>query len=297
MPIILDFNQVFFSNIQMFFKNEAKSSNPNALGLLKHMVLSTILSYKKKFGREYGDIVIATDHIHYWRRDVFPQYKWKRKEARAKSDLDWDFIFKALETIKTELIENFPYKILRVDGAEADDIIAVMTKWWQENELERVGLLEQPQKIMIVSSDGDFVQLQKYEGVKQWAPMLKKFVKPKGKLEHYVIEHICTAGDDGIPNICSADDVFQKGVRQTSFRKNRLEEFFKYGIDACKNDEERRNFQRNQMLIDFNFIPKEIEQAIVEAYINQTPVKNKMKIYQYLVKNKMKLLIENSHEF
>jgi 5'-3' exonuclease len=295
--IIVDFSQVVLSGIQVNLGNDAKTDNPNAKGLIKHMILNFFLSFKKKFGKEYGDIVLAMDGRNYWRKSVFPHYKAGRAKAREKSALDWEFIFNTINEIKAELRENFLYKIVEVEGAEADDVIATLVKYYQTNELVNTGLIEEPQPIMIISSDGDFVQLQKYGNVKQWTPMKKKLVKPEGKVEHYIIEHICTAGDDGIPNICSADNCFVDGIRQTSFRKARLPEFFTKGIDACKDETERRNYQRNQILIDFDYIPDHINKKIIDAYTGYTIAGSKNKIMNYMIKNKMKLLMEHIGEF
>jgi hypothetical protein len=275
----------------------ARRDNPNAKGLIKHMILNSLLSYRQKYGKEYGELVLALDSRNYWRKDKFPFYKGNRKKDREKSGHDWEFIFEVINETKAELRENFPYKMIEIPAAEADDVIACITKYLQKNELTQQGLMTEPQPILIISSDGDFVQLQKYRNVRQWAPQQKKFVKPSGTIPHFIIEHICTAGDDGIPNICSPDNSFVDGIRQKSFRKDRLPEFFAKGIDACKDDTERRNYQRNQMMIDFDFIPETIYNNIIAEYTSQKPVGNKMKIMNYFIKNKMKLLIEHAGSF
>lgn len=262
------------------------------------MILNSILSYKKKYGKEYGTVVLAIDNGNYWRKKIFKYYKAHRARDREASDFDWELFYKVFEEVKNDLREVFPYKLIEVESAEADDVIACLTSYLQTNETTTGGLFEtgEPQKILIVSSDTDFVQLQKYKNVKQWSPAVKKFISMDA--EKYIIEHICT-GDagDGIPNIMSADNCIFDKVRQSSFRRNRLDEFYEKGIDACKNDDERARYQRNQQLIDFDFIPKGIYNQVVDIYINQTPTKNFAKIMNYLVKNKMKLLIESAGDF
>lgn len=297
--ILLDFNQIFLSNIVQHFAKEAKSENPEGISLLRHMILASILAYKGRYSSKYGDIVIACDHAEYWRRDVFPYYKGDRKRKRESSKLDWDFIYSALRTIKDELKEVFPYRVLEVRGAEADDIIACLVKYSQTNDLEQVGLFkEDPQPILIVSSDGDFVQLQKHKNVDQYSPMQKKWIKPKDSIHKYMIEHICTASDDAIPNICSPDSTIAEGVaRQKSFKRDRLNDFFEKGIDACASDEERRNYLRNQQLIDFDFIPQDVNDRIIEAYQVEPEKKSYNRIMNYLMKNRMKNMIENIQEF
>jgi len=297
--ILLDFSQIVISGILANLGKDARRDNPNAKSLIKHMVLTSLLTYSKKYTETYGELVLAVDSKHYWRKDVFPNYKGNRKKMREKSHIDWDFVYEVINEVKDDLRENFRYKMIEVQCAEADDVVACIVKYLQTNELEQTGLFhDSPQDVLIVSADGDFVQLQEYQNVRQWSPILKKFVTPKMSIKEYKIIHICTAGDDSIPNICSPDDVFMRDdLRQTPFKKARLEEFFEKGIDACKNDMERRNFQRNKTLIDFDCIPDDIYQKIIDEYTSYKIKGNKTKVYNYLVKNRMKLLLEDAGKF
>ena len=103
--------------------------------LLRHMILNVIRSYKNKFSEEFGDeVVIACDNRHYWRRKVFPHYKGHRKKARAASEYDWSAIFDALNIIRNELDEYFPYPVIDVEGAEADDVIGTLAEYSQTEE-------------------------------------------------------------------------------------------------------------------------------------------------------------------
>lgn len=296
--ILVDYSQVALANI-LSFKYELRGSDAEVVNLIRHTVLSTLKFYKKKYGKEYGELVICADGRKYWRRDFFEYYKAGRKKARDNSDLNWTLIFDTLSMLRDELKENFPYKVIHVDRAEADDIIAVLAKYSQENELVTEGLMEEPQKVLILSSDGDFFQLQKYPNVSQWSPMQKKYIKVNAKeLHEKKIIHIVKAGDDGIPNILSPDDIFmQEGVRQKPISSKRLAEFMEKGFDACQNETERRNWHRNVKLIDFDCIPEDIENTILQEYINSKPVNDKMKIMTYLANNRCKLLLEELEEF
>jgi hypothetical protein len=150
---------------------------------------------------------------------------------------------------------------------------------------------------MIVSSDGDFKQLHKYDNVKQYSPIQKKMVQCDDPVA-YLAEHIAKAGDDGIPNVLSKDDVLvTEGVRQTKMTSKRLAEFIEKGRDACLTEEERRNWDRNKALIDLTMIPKHIEDQIVDAYINSKPKGDKMSIYSYLVKHRCRLLLDEIEGF
>lgn len=297
--IILDYSQIALSNI-LPFQNDIKRQSPAEIrNLIRHATLSTIKSYKKRYSKEYGELVIACDGNNYWRRQVFPHYKAMRKVNREKSDLDWKSIFDALAELRQDLIDHFPYKVLHVESAEADDVIACLAKYSQSNGLIQEGLFEEPQKVLVVSSDKDFIQLQKYKNVKQWSPMQKKFVTGSQKeVAEYTIEHI-VKGDsgDGIPNILSKDDTFISGERQKPFSSKRLPEFYEKGIEACKNDEEKRNYQRNQQMVNFEFIPENLYNNIISSYEATKPKGDKMTIMNYLIKHRCNLLLDDLEEF
>ena len=296
--ILVDYSQVALANL-LSFKHELKGTDDQIVNLIRHTVLSTLKFYKKKYGKEYGDMVICCDGRKYWRKEFFEYYKANRKKARDASDLNWKLIFDTLSQLRDELVENFPYKVIHLDRAEADDVIAVLAKYTQENELVSQGLMEESQKVLILSSDGDFFQLQKYPNVEQWSPMQKKYIKVnKKELHEKYITHVVKAGDDGIPNILSPDDIFmQEGVRQKPVSAKRLADFMENGFIACQNDTERRNWYRNVTLIDFDHIPADVEKSILEVYINSKPVKDKMKIMTYLAKHRCKLLLEELEDF
>jgi hypothetical protein len=296
--ILVDYSQVALSAI-LTFQRELKGTESEVKNLIRHVTLSTLKSYKKKYGKEYGELVICCDGRKYWRREVFQYYKAGRKKARDASDLDWTLIFDTLSEMRDDISKHFPWKVIHIDRAEADDVIAVMAKWSQSNGFVQQGLVEDPQKVLILSSDGDFIQLQKWGNVSQYSPMQKKQIKAtKRELYEKFITHVVKAGDDGIPNILSPDDIFlQEGVRQKRISSQRLDDFLDKGFDACRNDDERRNWHRNLQLIDFEFIPEDVAQSIVDAYLNNKPTGDKMSVMNYLIENRCRLLLDELDDF
>lgn len=300
--ILVDYSQVALAAI-LTFQRELKGTESEVKNLIRHVTLSTIKSYKKKYGKEYGELVIACDGRKYWRKEIFEHYKASRKKNREASDLDWKLIFDTLSEMREDLAKYFPYRVVHVDRAEADDIIAVMTEWVQTNDLIVEGLMEEPQKVLILSSDKDFKQLQlapfSSGNVRQWSPMQKKYIQAtKQEIMDFTIEHI-VKGDsgDGIPNILSKDDVFVIGERQKVVSSKRLAEFMEKGIDACRTDEEKRNWQRNAKLIAFDNIPADVKQSIIDTYTNNKPTGDRMAIMQYLIDNRCRLLLDEIEEF
>jgi hypothetical protein len=285
--IIADYSQLSLSSI-LAFKSDMKNKSENDVkDLIRHVILSTLKSYKKKYNKVFGDLVIACDGRNYWRKEVFQYYKAGRKKAREASDLNWDLIFSMMNEMREDLKKFFPYKVIDVEKAEADDVIAVLTDMTQE-----FGMHE---NVMIISSDGDFMQLQKYDNVKQFNPVMKKLMTCKNPAA-YLMEHIVKAGDDGIPNILSPDDTFVTGTRQKSMSSKRLEEFVKSGYAACKTQEERTNFARNKMLIDFTMIPEYIKESILTEY-EKKPAGDKNSVLNYLIKHRCRMLLNEVEEF
>jgi hypothetical protein len=201
--------------------------------------------------------------------------------------------------MREDIGKHFPWRVVHVERAEADDVIAVMSEYCQDNLLVQEGLMEEPQKILILSSDKDFKQLQLYHNVRQWAPMQKKYITAtKQEIRDFMIEHI-VKGDagDGIPNILSKDDVFVTGDRQKPVSAKRLAEFIEKGIDACRNDEEKRNWSRNAKLVAFENIPEDVKNCIVDTYISNKPTGDKMTVMNYLIAHRCRLLLDEIEDF
>lgn len=282
---IIDLNQIIISNIMSQIGTHTDALEEN---LIRHSVLNTIRAHNMKFGAEYGELVIATDNRHYWRKDVFPNYKASRKKTREASDIDWNLLFGTINTVKQELIENFPYKVIDVYGAEADDVIGVLCKHYSVRE-----------PILILSSDKDFIQLQRYPDVKQYSPMMKKYLKHKNPME-YIREHTIM-GDrgDGIPNILSPDDVFiDDDKRQKPITKKKMViwgDLSKRPEDIFS-DDQLVGFKRNEMLVDLINTPKDIEDNIIEQY-SKEPIGNMRKVFNYTIKYRMKVLRESIQDF
>jgi len=297
--IIIDYSQVAIANI-FAFQSDLKKTSENkaeAVNIIRHAILTGLKYYKTKYSDKYGEMVLACDGKKYWRKQLFPYYKAGRSKTREKSDLDWKLIFDTISSIRDDLVEHFPYKVIHIDTAEADDIIGTLCKWTQTGGMVDRGMFEEKQPVMIVSSDGDFKQLHKYDNVSQWSPIQKKAVHcPNPKT--YLAEHIAKAGDDGIPNVLSPDDVFvTEGTRQNKMTSAKLERFITLGRDACENDEQRRNWDRNNQLINLDMIPPDIELSILESFLTQKPKGSKMSIYNYFIKHRCRLLLDSIEEF
>jgi 5'-3' exonuclease len=274
-------HQVLFAN---FFAAVGKHTNlPIEESTLRHMVLNTLRAINVKFRNKYGRMVIASDSPNNWRKEYFLYYKAARKKTREASDIDWKAIFLCIDNIKTDLQEHFPYKFIQIDGAEADDIIAVITE------------AETDEQVLIVSGDKDFRQLQAHPNVVQYDPIQKKWLHELEPAQ-YLFDHILS-GDtsDGIPNILSEDNTLVLDFRQNKLTKGRRENLV--GIGDRKNDKYYRNWIRNKTLIDFHMIPETIKEPILQEYYQPPVVQDRSLILPYLIKHKMTNLIEHISEF
>lgn len=283
--ILLDFNGIAISNIV----TQQMGADEN---LLRHMILNSIRMYRRKHRNKYGEIVICCDAGNNWRRDVFPQYKYKRRKDRGESSMDWDGIFKILNKVRAEIEENFPYKFMMVDKCEADDVIAQLVFHTQE-----FGNYE---NVLIVSSDKDFTQLQVFENVDQYSPMRGTFIDDKNP-RLTLLKHILTGdGSDGVPNVLSDDDCFVEGRRQRPLRNKVIDQVVKSEDPlSCEvmTEEMKRNFHRNKKMIDLTELPDSLKMEIINKYENQDPSENKSKVLGYLVENKCRRLIEDLEDF
>jgi hypothetical protein len=289
--ILVDLNQVMISNLMVTINSRYFDGNLNE-DLIRHQVLNTIRFYRTKFSDKYGELVICCDDRHYWRRDVFPYYKAGRRKDREASDLDWHMIFEVLKSIKDEIKDIFPYKVIQVHGAEADDVIGTLC-----HEYGHLGINgNNPEPILVLSSDKDFVQLQKYANVDQYSPIQKKFVRCSNPAR-YIHEHIIK-GDrgDGVPNFLSDDDTFVASKRQKPISSKKIDSW--NGMNPSEFCDERmlRNYKRNQQLVDLDFIPKELQENILDQYENYD-VNDRSKLFNYFIAKKLRNLMDSIQEF
>lgn len=279
--ILLDFSQVVISN----YMQQVKSQPTLEEGLLRHVVLNSIRMYNAQFRENYGRMVICTDSHNSWRRDVFPYYKATRRRDREDSDIDWQHLFEILKMVRREVAETFPYKVMEIDGAEADDIIATLAIRFHDKE-----------NIVIVSSDKDFQQLQRWSNVTQFSPYSKEFMVCQNP-EQFLREHIMR-GDrsDGVPNFLSPDDIFVSEGRQSPIMEKKIAVWLTQEPEQYCDARMLRNYRRNEQLVDLTRTPEHIQGSIFEEFV-KPPIGSVNKIYPYLVANRLATLVESLADF
>ena len=276
--ILVDANQIAISHLMVRHKIE----NGINIDSVRRSIVRVLARIAKKFRNDYGEMVLCYDDKEYWRRQVFPFYKKNRKQERESSKYNWDEVFSVLNIIRDEIRSNFPYRVIQVQGAEADDVIASVV---MENDKKDI-----PEPILILSADKDFIQLHKYSLVKQYDPIRNNWIINTDPVQ-YLQEHIIR-GDrsDGIPNILTCDDAIVTGKPQKKMSKEKITSLASMNPQEFTNFIRLRNWKRNSQLIDLSRIPQDITEKIILAY-ESTPIPKSISI-DYFIRNNIQDIIE-----
>lgn len=281
--ILVDNTQVLMSSIF------AQTRDVGAIdeSLVRHMVLNTYRMYRKKFFREYGELVICQDGGASWRRQFFPLYKARRRADRKENEDQWTRFYEIMNKIRDEVAEFMPYRNVLVEGCEADDVIAFLVKRYAPTE-----------RVLILSGDKDFGQLLIHPNAAQYAPLLKKFITVENP-QQFLLEHI-VKGDssDGVPNILSDDDAFMaEDKRQKPITQKRMDEILQYYAQhGAVQDKHQANWNRNKTLIDLLHIPQEYESKI-ESEWNKPFTPSRAKILNYMIEKGLRNLVGDIQDF
>jgi len=285
--VIVDFNGIGIGSVMGQLSRGEELSEE----LIRHVILNNLRSYRVKYPEiDYGQMVIACDS-HSWRRDVFPEYKANRTDTKKTDKHDWNEIFRILDVIIDDLKNNFPYSVIRVEKAEADDIIGALVNY-KDQPLS-------PEKVVIISADKDFIQLHDKGLVIQYSPMQQKMVKSETSPARYAFDHLMKGDSgDGVPNVLSPDNAFTDKIRQTPMRKKLLDEWWdnRDNLKEVMPTEAFRNYMRNREMIDLDRTPQKIKDESISQYETYKYPKEGS-VLNFLIEKRMNLLIECAGEF
>ena len=105
MAILIDANQIAISHLMVRHKIEQEIN----IETVRKSIVRVIGRIAKKFGPEYGKVVLCYDDKNYWRREIFPFYKQNRKKERENSKYDWEQVFSVLNKIRDEIRISYLY--------------------------------------------------------------------------------------------------------------------------------------------------------------------------------------------
>jgi len=287
--VIFDFNNLVFRN---FFINEVfpHTEKPDFM-LWRYNIINSIYQSLWKESN-ITEVVVAVDDKNSWRKSYFPRYKESRKKQRDKSDVDWDLLFSNINGLVSDIKHYLPFKIIKIKSAEADDIIAVIANNLKED-------------VVIISNDEDYLQLSSNR-IKLYNPQKKEYVKCDDT-KMFLLEKIMMGQKkDDIFNIITPDDWGRtektEGKNKPGFGPAALKKVLDIGIDkwfekkhinkAYGEIDVKRHYKRNQVLIDFNKIPRTIINRILDQYNDYffPPPSN---MYQFFKKHEMRYFLEN----
>jgi hypothetical protein len=293
MSILIDLSAILHASVSVITENAKNrnvsseweySENGFSENMLRHLILNSVRMYRSKFYRKYGDVVLCLDSGNTWRKDLFPYYKQGRKKARDNSTVPWNDVFESYNRIIKEIDLIFPYKVLKVEKMEADDIIASICSY------------DNTQQHIIVSADKDMLQLQRYSNVYNYCTRQKMMLENDNPNYNLKLHILCGDAGDGIPNILSDDDTFIIKEKRQGVMTQKKKDYFmslehdKYSVV------ESRNFLRNKKLIDLSEIPMDLQKEVRKCYIDNKERNNTL-IKKYFIKMQLINLLEKVGEF
>lgn len=257
--LIIDINNIAYAMYHVAMKERTKFYNHYTnLDYFQYLVFVKIKNIKLRFPT--AEIVLAVDSES-WRKKYFKYYKARRIIAKVKSKYSFDDMFEIVNETLKDIKNIFPYKVIKTKYAEADDIIGTLINTYGNTDI----------KFVIVSRDKDFMQLQKYNNVKQYDPITNKFVLCDNPY-YYLKSHIIMgdSGDD-IPNILSDRDTFMiDNKRQKSCGIKKVNDILDEGLEEFLNSNNtyRKRYGENQKLIELSIdtIPKSIWRRTLNQY-------------------------------
>jgi 5'-3' exonuclease len=291
--ILVDFSSIYFRTAYGMARELEKTAYED-FNMVKHSIIFTILNFKKKL-KHLKEIVVAidsrTEKKQYWRHEIYPGYKLGRKHQ--ESLVPKDLFYKAYNELQEEFNTLFPWKVIIYNGAEADDIIAVICdEFKNENNI-------------IYSPDKDFIQMLNHSYNNYVYDPIKRLFVYDNNPDKYIFNHICT-GDksDNIPNILSEMNCLNEGKRMSPLRKNKINDWY---YIAKENDSIRLRaemsekiyvrYLQNKKIIDLLEIPSELKENIIKKYNDTSFVTDQNGLWKYLHKNNMKILLDNFNSF
>lgn len=286
--VLFDFNNLVFRNF--FIKEVFPQSEKPDFMLWRYNIFNSI--YQSLWKEEnVKEVILAVDDKNSWRKSYFPRYKESRKKQRDNSDVNWKLLFNNINELSNDLKHHFPFKIIKIRSAEADDIIAILS-------------VNINNECVIISNDEDYLQLSS-ERIKIYNPSKKEYTECKN-VKNFLLEKIMTGQKkDDIFNILTPNDWGKtpetEGKNKPGFGIAAFKKSLEYGIDGWLEKKYinkiygeidiKKNYTRNQILIDFNYIPKTIANRILDKYNNYSfpPPSN---MYQFFKTYNMRGFLE-----
>ena len=230
------------------------SENPVFMKYFNETYMKSLLKFKSIYSVPPENMIIVRDcpRETIWRMSIYPEYKATRKNTCSYKNKKYNIgnIFKHIyNKLYPELEKIHGFKIVKVENAEADDVIAVLANKLYNQDKSRL--------IVIISNDNDYLQLVNDKTL-IWSLQNKLLNSKVETTSQEMLMRKILRGDEGdnIPSIVG--NMSEKDITELIQNRDKFESWL-------NTSDKRKLFENNQKLIDFNFIPDEIRESILDA--------------------------------
>ena len=275
--ILIDANHSIMRTLAM--NKDKVSEQPE---FIAHLFINQILAFSNKLGGSKKNRVVICFDSASWRKKYYIENKPKDygqetyKGNRVKDEsVDWKKIFELVDQVSSCLKNYSDFDVMRVQEAEADDIIAILANKYKDQET-----------IWIASSDKDFIQLQETPKVNIYDPLKQQF-KPSVDKEFYKKIHIMI-GD-------SSDNI--KAIKERLGEKTAIKMINELDVLLQTSPSMRERYEFNKNLIDFECIPSYISERIVNEFETKQGSFNALELMKQFRNLKLVNHTENINKF
>ena len=224
--------------------------------------MKNLIKFKNQYNIPFENMIVVRDcpRETIWRMNLYPEYKANRKNTCSYKNKKYNIgnIFKHIyNNLYPQLEKQYGFKILKVENAEADDIIAVLANKIRELDKNRL--------VVIISNDNDYLQLVN-EKTLIWSLQNKLLnTKVETTSEEILLKKILKGDDsDNIPSLVG--NMSEKDVNELIKDEVKLNNWLN------SNPEKMESYNNNRRLIDFHYIPNEIKELIINECRDIFPV-------------------------
>jgi 5'-3' exonuclease len=242
-------------------KNDATydwSKNEKFMEKYEKMYMKSIVDLVGKKIFDDSKLIFCMDSPkeNVWRNEIMKGYKADRCDLSAKTNFKPAFNETYSKLIPKIIKENKDkiYKI-RLDKLEADDIIAIITKYYEKKYPD--------EKVYLISGDKDFLQLGRenliFINYKSKKPLILSKEEAKEQLKLKILNGDCS---DNILTIFPKDRKLLplKKRKELIDDENKLKEYLNENPDI------NEKYKINCKMIDFTFIPKDLEKEVLKEF-------------------------------
>jgi 5'-3' exonuclease len=255
--------------------------------LLKHVLIRAVLKNVNEFSPDR--VYICFDGGSSWRKNISETYKAQRKESREKQDVsaggdvNWSEFYRILDELYNDFKTSFPFHAIKINSIEADDIIAYLVRTSPQDD----------EKI-ILTRDGDYIQLLQYPNTKIYNPVDRKWMESVNPIHDLQVKICMGDKSDNIlairprMGIATAEKFVESGEldKMLEIARKDIEQFGK------TNDEMAKNYINNEKLIDMSKVPYTINNKI-KMEVDVTNPGNPANLLKYFVTNGLRELVED----